>query len=181
VYRRTDEGGAVKISDVAFRDVVLLRDVLGGRHLGFEADVLVAGREHGRKFVTLDTFLSKAHFNRFAVEHMAGVNGNDAHVAAMLLILRDTALNNNNTVYVTAREGFDVIQRPDTKEDILDFVWVSPDAVETESPITYKHRGSPTTAGVYKSDLMEAPAFNARHQRALPEAAGGPISARRGK
>jgi len=171
VYRRTEEDGAVKISDIAFKDVMLLSDALSKRDLGFEAEVLVNGRDKGRKFILLDTFLSKAHFNRFAVEHMAGVNGNDAHVAAMLLILRDTALNNNNVVYALAREGLDIIQRPETKEDILDFVWVSPKGVETESPVSYKHRGSPTTDGVFKSDLMDADPFQGNEESASVVAA----------
>lgn len=75
--------------------------------------------------------------------------------------------DNDNIVYIVGREGLDLMQRPGATEKQLDFVWVSPDSVETESPVTYKHKGVNTKGGNFKSDLLEAPEFEASAQNKL--------------
>jgi hypothetical protein len=58
----------------------------------------------------------------FAVKHAGVMKGADTHVASLLGILSDMAMENNKPIYLVRREGIDLIQRPDTDEDILDFV-----------------------------------------------------------
>lgn len=129
------EDGAKQICDMAFKDVVLLRDAKSRNEAGFEAELVVNGRPKGRKLIDGNHFLSKAHFQKLAVQHFAQFRGVDAHVTALLGILRDQAEMNNAVVYKVGREGMDLIQRPDTEEDIQDFVWVSTHGVETNSPV----------------------------------------------
>lgn len=160
IYRR-GEDGALKLSDISFKDVVMLNDASTHRPLGFESDVLVNAKPRGRHLIELQTFLSKAHFSRFAMQHMGVVMANDNQAAAVAAIMRDTAMNNGGMVYVIQREGLDLVQRPDQKEEIMDLVWVHPQRTETQSPVIYKHRGTPTIDGLFKSDLMDAPPLEA--------------------
>ena len=96
------------------------------------------------------------------MKHLSVFNGIDAHVTAMMGILRDETDMNNAVIYKIGREGLDLIQRPDTDEDIQDFVWSSYKGVVTDSPVTYRYEGSPNPEGQMKSDLMDAPALEVR-------------------
>lgn len=166
VFRKSEEG-AMMLSDVSFRDISLLYSAESYTAIGFEVEVLLQGRSRGRMLLDLTTFLSKQKYVLFCMGHMGVFRGNDNEVQAIAAILRDTAMKNNNVVYIVHREGLDLIQRPDSKEDILDFVWVAPKAVETaDSPMTYKHRGSPSTEGIFKSDLTDAPDLEANEESA---------------
>jgi hypothetical protein len=159
VFRRSEEG-ALMLSDVSFRDIHLLNSAESRAPIGFEVEVLLQGRSHGRHLLDLTTFLSKQKYVQFCMGHMGVFRGNDNEVQAIAAILRDTAMKNNNVVYIVHREGLDLIQRPEAKEKLYDFVWVSTKEVEVaDSPVLYKHRGSPSTEGIFKSDLTDAPDF----------------------
>lgn len=90
---------------------------------------------------------------------MTGFKGTDNHAAALMSVLRRTAEVNNNIVYLLHREGLDVIQRPDSDEDVEDLVWVSAEGIETKSPTRYVFRGDTSVDGLYKSDLLKSPEF----------------------
>lgn len=156
VFRRT-ETGALKISDVSFKDVCLLYAAEGHQAVGFELEVLLNGRSRGRHYLEQQALLSKQKYLQFCMQHMGIFTGTDNMVSAVAAILRDTAMKNNKVVYVTNREGLDLIQRPDSAEPHLDFVWVSPCGVKTDSPVQYKLRGANNTDGLFKSDLLLAP------------------------
>lgn len=161
IFRRT-ETGAMMLSDISFKDINLLYHAESGAALGFEVEVLLKGRSRGRQLLDLTTFLSKQKYLQFCMGHMGVFQGNDNQASAIAAILRDTAMKNDKVVYIIHREGLDLVQRPGSPERQLDFVWVSPDAVETaDSPINYKHRGSPSSEGIFKTDLTDAPDFAA--------------------
>jgi hypothetical protein len=160
VFKKSEDG-SLMLSDVSFKDIHLLYSAESLQAIGFEAEVLLQGRSRGRQLIDLTTFLSKQKYVQFCMGHMGVFRGTDNEVQAIAAILRDTAMKNNQVVYIVHREGVDLIQRPEAKEKILDFVWVSPEKVETDSPITYKHRGSPSPDGIFKSDLTDAPDFEA--------------------
>jgi hypothetical protein len=103
--------------------VCLLYSAESGNAIGFELEVLLNGRSRGRQLVDLTTFLSKQKYLQFCMGHMGIFTGNDNQVSAVAAILRDTAMKNNKVVYIIHREGLDLIQRPEAKEKVLDFVW----------------------------------------------------------
>lgn len=165
IFCRTEKG-ALKISEVSFRDVSLLCSAETGEPFGYEAELLLLGRSRGRKLIDTTNFLSKQKYHLFCMQNMGIFTGTDNQVAALSAILRDTAMKNDKVVYIIHREGLDLIQRPDEKDEALDFVWVTPKGVETQSPKLYKHRGSPNPDGYFKSDLMDAPEFAATDETA---------------
>jgi hypothetical protein len=163
LYRKA-ENGAQKICPLAFRDVIAMTDPQTGKVLGFDAELLKDGKaikESGvptRVLLDNTLFQSRSMFQKFAGEYNGGITGTDNHVVALQNILGRMAMQNNGVTYIVSREGLDLIQRPDTDEDVLDMVWVTPDQpVITESTVSYKHRGNPDKGGMYKSDLMSAP------------------------
>ena len=91
IYRRTEEG-VTQICDVAFKDPIVLTDAYTGYRVGFESEILVAGRSVGRKILEQQTFLSRAHFQKFAMAQMGGFRGTDNDLVAASTILRDTAM-----------------------------------------------------------------------------------------
>jgi hypothetical protein len=129
-----------------------------GHEFGGEADLFKQGRPLGRGVINLQELKSKAAFQGFAVKHAAVMKGRDEHVASLLGILSDMAMENNKPIYMLRREGIDLIQRPDTDEDILDFVWVSPtEIISLNNPTQFRYSGSPNVLGLFRSDLMKAP------------------------
>lgn len=156
LWQKTAEG-PTQVCNLSFKEVVMLKDAKTRKDAGFEAEISVNGKSKGHQSIELNHFLGRAHFQKLAVMNVGEFNGTDAHVTALLGILRDTAEMNDAVIYKIGREGMDLIQRPDTVEDIQDFVWVSPAGVVTDSPITYRYEGSPTRDGVFRSDLMDAP------------------------
>lgn len=160
IYQKTEEGAQI-VTEMSFGDVVMLVDAVSKKQLGFECNIAVEGKPRGRRELRAETLVSKNSFQRFCAEHMTGFKGTDNHVAALMSVLRRTAEVNNNVVYLLHREGLDVVQRPDTDEDIEDLVWVSPEGIVTKKdcPTRYVFRGDTSTDGLYKSDLMHAPKF----------------------
>lgn len=168
IFLRTEDG-ARKISTISFRDVCLLYEVVNGNAIGFETELLLNGQSRGRQLVKSEDFQSKQRFVQFCGRYMGAFNGVDNHLAAILEILRSTAMKNNNIVYITNREGLDLIRRPEkdaSGERPLDFVWVSKHGVHTEAPVTYKLRGVTNEEGMFKSDLLDAPDFKATEETA---------------
>lgn len=165
VFKRVEEG-AVMLSDISFRDACLLYSIETGHAQGFECEVLLNGKSRGRHLVELPTFLSKQRYVQFCMSHMGIFRGNDNEVQAVAAILRDTAMKNNKVVYIIGREGLDLVQRPDTTEKTLDFVWSTPDGVETDSPTLYKYSSAFGKLGMFKSDLTDAPDLEANDRTA---------------
>ena len=112
----------------------MLVDAVSKKQLGFECTIAVEGKAKGRRELRAEHLVSRASLQRFCAEHMTGFKGTDNHVAALMSVLRRTAEVNNNIVYLLHREGLDVVQRPDTEEDIQDLVWVSAEGIETGQP-----------------------------------------------
>jgi hypothetical protein len=155
VFRKAEEG-VQKISNIAFKDVSVLVDATSGRALGYEVDVLLDGKSRGLERLSIDTFLSKAKYQVFAMTNGGVMQGSDNHVAALSVKLRELAMQKGGTVYVVHREGLDLVQRPDT--DIKDMLWVTPDEViGLDLPLRYRFQAPGNREAMFKSDLMEAP------------------------
>jgi hypothetical protein len=167
VFVRKEEG-ALKISDVSFRDVHMLCAAETGEPFGYEAETLMRGKPRGRRLIPLECFLSKQKYMLLCNGIGGPFTGTDNHVQSLLAILRDTAMKNDKVIYIVLREGLDLIQRPEASEKKLDFIWVSPREVVSADPDapSYKHRGNPNPEGVFKSDLLEAPDFVANDKSA---------------
>jgi hypothetical protein len=167
VFRRSTEHGVLRLSDVGFRDAVVLQSAASANVIGFEAEVLSVGKSRGRQVIDMQDFTSRAKYLPFCMKNMGVTQTNDAQVTSIAALLRDNAVKNKKVTYLVSREGLDFVQRPDTTEDILDAIWVGSDGVFShDQQVEYRHRGSPSPEGTYKSDLMLAPAFeNTEHMR----------------
>jgi hypothetical protein len=82
-------------------------------------------------------------------------SGGDREILEGTFLTREGMFLTRNGIFLT-REG--MFQRPDTNEDILDFVWVSPtEIISPNNPTQFRFRGDPTEMGTFRSDLMKAP------------------------
>jgi hypothetical protein len=160
VFKKVEEG-SVMLSDISYKDANLLYSIDTGHAQGFECQVLLNGKSRGRHLVELPTFLSKQRYVQHCMSHMGIFRGNDNEVQAVAAILRDTAMKNNKVTYIIGREGLDLIQRPEVTEKQLDFVWSTPETVETDSPVLYKFSSPFGKLGMFKSDLTDAPDLEA--------------------
>lgn len=157
VFRKSEDG-VMKLSNLAFKEVAQLVHSVSLKPLGFEVELLVDGKPRGSQRLNMDTFLSKNQYQRFAMGNGGVFMGNDNHVAALTVKLRELAELKNATVYVVHKEGLDLIRQPGNREK-LDMVWVTPDEVtgSEDLPVKYKFQSAARNNSAYNTDLMDAP------------------------
>jgi hypothetical protein len=166
---RKSEDGITMICDLGFQNIDLLIDMSENSVSGFETDVFFRGVKKGRRNLGLETFTSKSKFLPFVLSNMGVYTGSDNHVTALVGRMRDIAMKHGGTVLLVHKEGLDLIPRHTENGTVTDIVWVSPDSVVGKEDLEVKYRFSSklTTHGMFKSDLMDAPDFDASEETAL--------------
>lgn len=164
IYKKDEEQGIVMICDLAFRDVIVLQSMptkdRPAELWGFEAEVLLKGKSRGRQQIDMQVFLSKQRFQEFAMRNLGVMKGNDNDVASLSTIMRDSAEKNGKISFVTRREGFDIVQRPDDRK-MTDIIWVQGDGVYGGPPGMYVYRPLLPSGSLYNTDLWDAPPLGA--------------------
>lgn len=152
-----DGSGIRQLSNVGFSDVAEMVNVHTEECVAFEANLYWDGHPCKRRDIELTTFLSRARMHQFCVANRGIFTGNDNQAAAVSTLLRRAAMKNDRVLYVTNREGLDLIPNAEAPHG-FDLAWVAPTEVLTNGTTRQYHfRGSPKKDGHYKSDLMEAP------------------------
>ena len=165
VFRKT-ESGVSKITPLAFTDVISLTDPSTEKTVGWDVELLLDGKSKGRKLLDQTMFQSRTAFQKFAGQYNGSTTGTDNHVVAIQKLLDKMSQSNKSNSYLCIREGFDLLDNPESPEPLLDRCWVAPGKVLTDSSVTWVHRGDPQHSGKFHSDVMEAPDLTGSEEEA---------------
>jgi hypothetical protein len=164
VFKKTQEGDLVHISDLVFGKPSVLVDLEDGRLLGLSADMYSGRNPFGRKSMGLDIFNSRAALDKFAAGFRTHFLGTDMNASVMRTLLSDTAERANAMEYAVHREGLDLVQNPNEKGvKKLEPIWVGAEDEIFMSPtfhdrsITYRHKPRYTSRTLLQSDVHRAP------------------------
>lgn len=119
VFQRVRDGEAlVSVSPTGLMNVRLMRSAVNSSSIiGFEATVTKAGSSGppkvlGRHEIDYEAFSSKAKLDKMLSVYFSCFRGNDQQAINFRQILTDQTMDNNDIIYVTRREGLDVIPDP---------------------------------------------------------------------
>lgn len=122
--RRTDGEGLIIVSPTGLMNVRLMRSASNTHSIiGFEATVTKSGASGppkilGRHEIDYDAFSSKAKLDKMLSNYYSCFRGNDQQAINFRQILTDQTMDNDDVVYVTNREGLDVIPDPRSQGEV---------------------------------------------------------------
>lgn len=148
----------VKVCAIGLTDPAELQDVLTGNTVGYEVNVFLDGVAKGKRMVDMGMFHSRNRFQQFTLGMGVSVQANDNQVGALADLLKAQTSKSNRKVYVTFREGVDIVRvpkGPDEPEEI-DYIWASPDALVSRNRNDYRLKGLRQKGGVYRTKLYQA-------------------------
>lgn len=167
MYAET-EFGKRRISSMSLANVRALRSMDTNKIAMVEADVLVNGKLVSRQPIELSTFHTASEMNKFATRVGAAFNGTEAQTkAGFLRAMEDSKKNHGGTVFVHEREGLALVNIPHhDKEELRTpfLLWADGKDVvlekrAREAGLNVVFQGMPDPRGVYRCDLMDAPAL----------------------
>ena len=164
VYVNT-EFGQKRVCAVSFSDVTSLKSLESNQLICLDAQVLVNGKAAGRQALELETFYSLQSFNRFCARLGHAFQGTDSHVRGMYMRAVEMAKKNGKDVYVTSREGLDIVNIPNHENPALHepfMIWSDSKGVILEprargTGIEIQFQGYPDQRGQFRTDLGNAP------------------------
>jgi len=128
------------------------------KHIGFEFQAYLGGRELGQAFITLGHLKTKASFNEWVNQFATWQNITDLLVTHLLDALRVRTERSKKKMIVTSREGVDLIIPPGAKSiEEFDLIFASPSECLSPKDRPYRFRGQHDEHGAFKSDLLDAP------------------------
>jgi hypothetical protein len=166
VYKDT-EHGKKRICAVSFDAASILMSSESDQIIGYDAVVLVNGKQVGNITLESDMFSGLVPFNRFVSKYGHAFQGTDAEVRTVMMRFVEQAKKKGNISYVVDREGLDMITIPHHENPLLRepfMVWADGHGVRLEPRIEetglkIKFAGYPDPRGVFKTDISNAPAL----------------------
>lgn len=166
VYADT-EYGKKRICALSFANAAVLKSAELSQIVGYDADIMVNGVFAGRQTLELDLFSGLVPFNRFVSKFGHAFQGTDAQVRTVMMRFVEQAKKKGNLSYTVVREGLDIVSIPHHENIELTkpfLVWADHRGVITEPRITatgvaLKFQGFPDPRGVFRTDIVEAPAL----------------------
>lgn len=169
VFQRVQDGeGLVCLSPTGLMSVRLMRCAVNKQStLGFEATLTRAkndGRPKvvGRYELDYDAFSSKSKLDRLMSTHLSCWRGTDQQAINFRQILTDQTMNNEDVIYVTRREGLDVIPDPRVHGQIKHMIlWSSylGVALAEDTPDHPDGAAKISKAFVYRPGIVGNPTF----------------------
>jgi hypothetical protein len=160
------ENGPKMVTAVSFDNVTELVSAEDNRVTVVEADVYVAGRRvsHGTP-MELESFNSVSSVNKLLMRHGQAFSGNDVQARGLYLRMIEKARKANRRMYVSNREGLDLIKIPGHENETVRkgfMVWsdnrgVAVQPAVVESGVQMKFVGFPDPHGQYQTDIEDAP------------------------
>lgn len=165
VYANTEAGGKKRVCAVSFDKVETLRSMETGTISAIEADIMVNGKRLVRQCIELDTFGSVQSFNKFCSRLGHAFQGSDSNIRGLYMSVVEKAKKNGKEIYVTSREGLDIVNIPNHENEQLRepfMIWADSRGVVLEpkvadSGVNIRFQGYPDTRGQFKIDLGDAP------------------------
>jgi hypothetical protein len=158
IFLRKD-GEYERISVLGLGQPVQLRTLVDEAVCSYELEVFENGVSIGVKELPIDRLLSKAAFQGWSMQKAsASVQATDSQISALADLLRSTSITTGGHVYITGREGLDVIRVPveKGKPPQTDIIWASHDQVLSRLGKNYRWKQNMDANG-YRSDLHHAP------------------------
>lgn len=163
------EFGKKRICAVSFDAAQILVSSETDQIIGYDAMVLVNGRQMGQVTLELDMFSGLVPFNRFVSKYGHAFQGTDAQVRTVMMRFVEQAKKRGNISYIVTREGLDMItiphhENPRLREPFM--VWADSHGVRVEPEVEelglkIKFAGFPDPRGMFKTDISNAPALGA--------------------
>lgn len=170
VFQRVRDGEAlVSVSPTGLMNVRLMRSAVNTTSIiGFEATVTKAGSNGapkilGRHEIDYESFSSKAKLDKMLSLYFSCFRGNDQQAINFRQILTDQTMDNNDIIYVTRREGLDVIPDPRVQGEIKYLMlWSSKKGVvlSEDVPDNPKAAFKASRNFVYRPGMIDNSLFN---------------------
>lgn len=156
--RGKDGEGWVRACHVGMYNPIRLIDIREDVVSGYEVEVFVEGKSHGRYELPLKAFAGRVKFQEWTMNWSSAVRGADNDISSLADLLRQRTTRSNNVMYQLNREGLDVIVRRGAKsEDDYDLVFASATGVLSSKGNQYRFRSDFDSNHSNYSDLLEAP------------------------
>lgn len=171
VYVANEDGNKRRVCAVSFKNIHLLLSMESGQIAAYEAEVLVNGRSSGRQTIEMETFQSLQMFNRFCQRLGHQMQGTDTHLRGMFMRFIELAKKKGKTLYITKREGLDLVniphhEVPELREPFM--VWADGRGVTLDPRVMQlkadkkldfevSFQGFPDPRGLFKTDIGDAP------------------------
>jgi hypothetical protein len=117
IFKRTAEGARM-ISNLSFRSPSKMIDTEDGLLIGLEAELVSDGINHGRQLIELPTFASRANLTKFCAGRSAVFSGSETQAGVVQLLLSRSAIKGNRVIYITRKEGLDIVQNPTVRDKV---------------------------------------------------------------
>lgn len=159
LFMKTDDGWAA-VSAVGVTNPTLLRRLADGEIIGYEVEVYVDRRPHGKQLITMSSMTSKANLQQWLSKFSASISAPDQFVPQLIDYLRLKTKKDSNML-VVSREGVDVITPPTTPEEPsqrpTEIIFSSSTDVKSLLGTPLRFRGVYDPQGAFKTDLWSAP------------------------
>jgi len=164
----TTEFGKKRVCAVSFTDSALLRSTDSGQITGYETNVLINGKPVGRQTLEMDVFSSTQVYNRFCSKYGHAFQGSEPQLKATMMRFVEQAKKKGGEMYVTKREGLDVINVPNHEDPAFRkpfLIWADDRGVLLQphmqgKGMDLKFQGYPDPRGVFQTDLRGAPVLS---------------------
>jgi hypothetical protein len=161
------EFGKKRICAISFDAAAILMSSETDQIIGYDATVLVNGKQVGNVTLEVDMFSGLVPFNRFASKYGHAFQGTDAQVRTVMMRFVEQAKKKGNISYIVTREGLDIVNIPNHPNEALHepfMVWADNHGVRLEPRVAdlglkIKFAGYPDPRGMFKTDISNAPAL----------------------
>ena len=160
------ESGSKRLTSITFDNVTELVSTEDNKVSVVEADVYVGGRRvaTGTSF-ELDAFNSVSGINKTFMRHGQSFSGSDAQARGVYLRMIQKARKANRRMYVSNREGLDIVKIPGHDSEIARkgfLIWsdnrgVSVPPQAAEEHVQMRFVGYPDPQGLFQTDIEDAP------------------------
>lgn len=158
VYRTRPDEGSEKISSMGFTKPCRLVEAADNVPIGLEVGLIADRHPIGRSVISNLTFRSRAILHEFCMGRGAGFTGDDKQAFNIFTILNRRAEKMKNITYIIRKEGIDLIQSPESKDEVRKHtVWVSPEVVRGHTEgLTYRYAPQLNSRPIFNTDLHRA-------------------------
>lgn len=163
--------GTESVCRATLRNVESFYDIEKHVFAGYEFDVVVKGRRSQRAMLSAEAFTSAQNMKKFFVAHQLSYQGGESETAALLDIMSEKSARNGR-VYVYPREGFFIVNHPESDEAEPIKVYLTQDRYISSIPEGderfFRLRYRPTQAmSAYNIDIHRAPELGDEHKATL--------------
>lgn len=152
------------ICRATLRNVDAFYDVEKNSFMGYEFDIVTSGRKRARVMASAEVFTSAQNLRKFFAAYQISFQGSEADAAALMDVIAEKA-ERGGRVFVFPREGFFVVNHPDSEKPEPVMCYLTKDTFLSSIPkddpgyFQLKYKPSSVTSA-YDIDIHWAPDLN---------------------